>query len=51
MIDQRSSGKTALQVASHQGHIDVVRFLIISKANLEIQDLEGDSALHYACFG
>ena len=51
MIDQKSSGKTALHVSCHQGHIDLVKYLINSKANLEIQDGEGDSALHYSCFG
>lgn len=51
LIDQRSSGKTAIQVSSHQGHIEIVKFLITSKANLEIQDSEGDTALHYSCFG
>jgi len=51
IIDQKSSGKTALQVSCHQGHIDIVKFLISSKANLEIQDNEGDTALHYSCFG
>lgn len=51
LIDQKSSGKTAIQVSSHQGHIDVVKFLVGSKANLEITDLEGDTALHFSCFG
>jgi E3 ubiquitin-protein ligase mind-bomb len=51
LMDQKSSSKTALQVSCHQGHVDIVKLLINSKANLEIQDAEGDTALHYSCFG
>ncbi|XP_029651673.1 E3 ubiquitin-protein ligase MIB2-like isoform X2 [Octopus sinensis] len=50
-IDQRSSGKTALQVASHQGHKDIVIMLLDAGANLELQDEDGDTALHYSAFG
>eukprot|EP00106_Octopus_bimaculoides_P008227 XP_014775669.1 PREDICTED: E3 ubiquitin-protein ligase MIB2-like [Octopus bimaculoides] len=50
-IDQRSSGKTALQVASHQGHKDIVLMLLEAGANLELQDEDGDTALHYSAFG
>ena len=46
-----NSGKSALQVASHQGHLEVVKALVINKANLELQDQDGDTALHYAIFG
>ena len=47
----QSSGKTALQVASHQGHKDIVQVLITAGANLELQDEDGDTALHYSAFG
>lgn len=50
-VDYKSSGKTALQVASHQGHKDIVQFLLMSTAKLELQDEDGDSALHYSAFG
>lgn len=50
-VDQKSSGKTALQVACHQGHIEIVRLLLTSGADLEAQDEDGDTALHYAAFG
>ena len=40
-----------MQVSCHQGHIDIVRLLVGLKASLEIQDSEGDTALHYSCFG
>lgn len=50
-VDQKSSGKTALQVASHQGHKEIVQLLLAAGANLELQDEDGDTALHYSSFG
>lgn len=50
-VDGRSSGKTCLQVACHQGHMDIVRLLLEHKASLEIADDDGDVALHYSAFG
>ncbi|XP_071805425.1 E3 ubiquitin-protein ligase MIB2-like isoform X1 [Asterias amurensis] len=50
-VNTMNSGKTALQVASHQGHLEVIKVLLMSKASLEIHDQEGDTALHYAVFG
>lgn len=50
-MDQKSSGKTALQVASHQGHKEIVQLLLNAGANLELQDEDGDTALHYSSFG
>lgn len=47
----KSSGKTALQVAAHQGHIEIVRLLLSAGANLQIKDDDGDTALHYSAFG
>jgi E3 ubiquitin-protein ligase mind-bomb len=38
-------------LAAHQGHIDIVRILLTHGANLEQRDADGDTALHYACFG
>ena len=50
-VDTKSSGTTALQVASHQGHIDIVKLLLAAGSNLELQDEDGDTALHYSAFG
>ena len=50
-IDIKVQGKTALQVASHQGFQAVVEELIKAGADLEIKDDDGDNALHYAAFG
>ena len=50
-VDQKSSGKTALQVASHQGHLEIVKLLLAAGVSLQIHDEDGDSALHYASFG
>ncbi|KAL5266150.1 hypothetical protein ACHWQZ_G006711 [Mnemiopsis leidyi] len=51
IIDIKVQGKTALQVASHQGFQAVVEELIKAGADLEIKDDDGDNALHYAAFG
>jgi len=50
-VDVKRSGKTALQVASHQGYIDIVQLLFKAGASLQLQDEEGDTALHYSAFG
>lgn len=50
-VNQKSSGKTALQVSSHQGHLEIVDLLIQCNASVEAQDDDGDTALHYAAFG
>lgn len=50
-VDCMSAGKTCLQVAAHQGHISIIKYLLSLKANVNIVDKEGDSTLHYAAFG
>lgn len=50
-VDVMSAGKTCLQVAAHQGHVALVRFLLSIGANVNVVDKEGDSTLHYAAFG
>lgn len=50
-MDQKSSGKSALQVASHQGHKEIVQILLTHNAKLTVQDEDGDTALHYSAFG
>jgi E3 ubiquitin-protein ligase mind-bomb len=51
MVDMRSGGKTALQVAAHQGHAAVVRLLLHAGASVNASDNDGDTCLHYAAFG
>lgn len=50
-VDIVRSDKTALQIASHQGFTAVVELLVQMGANVNLQDSEGDTALHYAAFG
>lgn len=50
-VDMRSSGKTALQVAAHQGHESVVKLLLQRGASVNANDNDGDTCLHYATFG
>lgn len=50
-VDCLSAGKTCLQVAAHQGHINIIKYLLSARANVNIVDKEGDSTLHYAAFG
>ncbi|XP_072094883.1 uncharacterized protein [Mobula birostris] len=41
----------ALLIASHRGHIDVVRFLLMNGTNLNTRTRDGHSALHMAVMG
>uniref|UniRef100_A0A182NP47 RING-type E3 ubiquitin transferase n=1 Tax=Anopheles dirus TaxID=7168 RepID=A0A182NP47_9DIPT len=50
-VDCVSGGKTCLQVAAHQGHVELVKHLLLLGANVNVVDKEGDSTLHYAAFG
>ena len=50
-INQKLEGKTALQLASYEGHVNVVQLLLESKADVNMADTEGDSPLHYSAFG
>lgn len=50
-VDMRSGGKTALQVAAHQGHTQLVAYLLSIGAFVNAVDTDGDTTLHYAAFG
>ena len=45
------SSHTPLQAASQNGHVDVIRVLLKYNANVEIEDKDGDRAVHHAAFG
>ncbi|CAF1414523.1 unnamed protein product [Adineta ricciae] len=45
------AGHTALQAAAQNGNLEIVHFLIENRANLEIEDKDGDRAIHHAAFG
>ncbi|XP_022109239.1 uncharacterized protein LOC110989278 isoform X2 [Acanthaster planci] len=48
---QNECGITALQAASHRGHLDIVIALTEGKSSLEQQDKDGDTALAFAVMG
>lgn len=50
-VDIKNQDKTALQVAAHQGHMEVVKALLQANGSIEIKDEDGDTALHYTAFG
>uniref|UniRef100_A0A670YWR6 E3 ubiquitin-protein ligase MIB2 n=1 Tax=Pseudonaja textilis TaxID=8673 RepID=A0A670YWR6_PSETE len=50
-VDVQNQGRTALQVASYVGQVEVVKLLVQAHANVDLWDEEGDTALHYAAFG
>lgn len=45
------AGHTALQAASQNGHLEVIKILLRYKADVEIEDKDGDRAVHHAAFG
>ena len=42
---------TALQAASQNGHLEVIKILLKNNADVEIEDKDGDRAVHPAAFG
>ncbi|XP_026463751.1 E3 ubiquitin-protein ligase MIB2-like isoform X2 [Ctenocephalides felis] len=49
-VDARSGGKSCLQVAAHQGHLNLVKYLLDKGADVNQTDNDKDSTLHYAAF-
>uniref|UniRef100_A0A6P7GJ05 RING-type E3 ubiquitin transferase n=1 Tax=Diabrotica virgifera virgifera TaxID=50390 RepID=A0A6P7GJ05_DIAVI len=45
------AGHTALQAASQNGHLEVISVLLRHHADVEIEDKDGDRAVHHAAFG
>uniref|UniRef100_U5EJK2 RING-type E3 ubiquitin transferase n=1 Tax=Corethrella appendiculata TaxID=1370023 RepID=U5EJK2_9DIPT len=45
------AGHTALQAASQNGHYEVIQVLLRYSADVEIEDKDGDRAVHHAAFG
>ncbi|XP_037498060.1 E3 ubiquitin-protein ligase MIB1 isoform X1 [Rhipicephalus sanguineus] len=42
---------TALQAASQNGHVEVIKILLRHNADVEIEDKDGDRAVHHTAFG
>lgn len=45
------AGHTALQAASQNGHLEVIAVLLRCHADVEVEDKDGDRAVHHAAFG
>ncbi|XP_053680164.1 E3 ubiquitin-protein ligase mind-bomb [Anopheles nili] len=45
------AGHTALQAASQNGHLEVIEVLLRYNIDVEIEDKDGDRAVHHAAFG
>ena len=50
-MNVKVENRTALQVAAHEGHREIVILLLDAGADAKMQDEDGDSAYHYAAFG
>lgn len=48
-IHERSSGRTSLHFAVRAGHLESVKFLVWSGADVLLQDVHGNTPLHLAC--
>ncbi|XP_066023099.1 E3 ubiquitin-protein ligase MIB2-like isoform X3 [Pocillopora verrucosa] len=49
-IDELAGGHTALHVACHQGHCDIIRELLERGANIDILDNQGYTAMHHSTY-
>lgn len=45
------AGHTSLQAGSQNGHLEVIQVLLNHSADVEIEDKDGDRAVHHAAFG
>ncbi|XP_064626233.1 E3 ubiquitin-protein ligase MIB1-like [Lineus longissimus] len=45
------AGHTALQAASQNGHLEVIKVLMKYDVDMEMEDKDGDRAVHHAAFG
>lgn len=50
-VDTRNQGRTALQVATYLGQVELMRLLLQARAGMDLPDEEGNTALHYAALG
>lgn len=50
-VNKVYAGHTAVQAAVQNGLVEVLTVLLKAKADVEIEDKDGDRAIHYAAFG
>lgn len=49
-VDEVFAGHTALQAACQNGQVEAIKLLLEMQADTEIQDKDGDRAIHHATF-
>nr|XP_008539262.1 PREDICTED: E3 ubiquitin-protein ligase MIB2 [Equus przewalskii] len=47
-VDTKNQGRTALLVAAYLGQVELLRLLLKARADVDLPDDEGNTALHYA---
>uniref|UniRef100_A0A8C4R8F4 RING-type E3 ubiquitin transferase n=1 Tax=Eptatretus burgeri TaxID=7764 RepID=A0A8C4R8F4_EPTBU len=51
LVNIQFAGHTALQAASQNGHVDVIKSLLAFAVDVEAEDKDGDRAVHHAAYG
>ncbi|XP_026526100.1 E3 ubiquitin-protein ligase MIB1 isoform X2 [Pseudonaja textilis] len=50
-VNGQCAGHTAMQAASQNGHVDILKLLLKQNVDVEAEDKDGDRAVHHAAFG
>nr|XP_014343721.1 PREDICTED: E3 ubiquitin-protein ligase MIB1 [Latimeria chalumnae] len=50
-VNGQCAGHTAMQAASQNGHVDILKLLLKHNVDVEAEDKDGDRAVHHAAFG
>uniref|UniRef100_A0A9L0T8L9 RING-type E3 ubiquitin transferase n=1 Tax=Equus caballus TaxID=9796 RepID=A0A9L0T8L9_HORSE len=51
LVNGQCAGHTAMQAASQNGHVDILKLLLKQNVDVEAEDKDGDRAVHHAAFG
>ncbi|KAB1278290.1 E3 ubiquitin-protein ligase MIB1 [Camelus dromedarius] len=50
-VNGQCAGHTAMQAASHNGHVDISKLLLKQNVDVETEDKDGEGAVHHVAFG